>query len=57
MSKVILKIYDEIGIKLTQHEKLLNSDEIIRLVGIFAKFGVDKIRFTGGLTLRKFFHL
>lgn len=38
----------EEGVKLTQNEKLLNGSEIVRLVQMFVKFGVNKIRFTGG---------
>jgi len=42
-----------LGIKLTQNDKLLNADEIVSLAKLFAKFGVDKIRFTGGKNFLK----
>ena len=38
----------ENGVKLTNNEKLLTSNEIINLVKFFARKGVDKVRFTGG---------
>jgi len=38
----------EEGVKLTHNEKLLKGDEIVKLVKIFVKNGVNKIRFTGG---------
>jgi molybdenum cofactor biosynthesis protein A len=38
----------EEGVKLTQNNNLLTSDEIIRLIKLFSKLGVDKVRFTGG---------
>mgnify|MGYP003365338929 CR=1 FL=1 len=38
----------EEGVKLTPDEKLLTTDEIIRLAKIFASEGVHKIRLTGG---------
>ena len=37
----------EEGVQLTKKDNLLNSDEIIRLINLFAKLGVNKIRFTG----------
>jgi cyclic pyranopterin phosphate synthase len=36
------------GIELTPQEHLLTSEEILRLVRIFAAAGVSKVRFTGG---------
>ena len=50
----------EEGVPLTPNENLLTSEEIIRLVRVFASEGVDKIRFTGGEPLVCFpflFHL
>lgn len=42
------------GIKLTQKEKLLTTNEIIQLAKLFVKQGVNKIRLTGGEpTVRK----
>ena len=42
------------GIDLTENTKLLKTDELIRLVNIFSKAGVEKIRLTGGEpTIRK----
>lgn len=38
----------EEGVPLTPSEKLLTSDEIVHLATLFATFGVDKIRLTGG---------
>jgi molybdenum cofactor biosynthesis enzyme MoaA len=38
----------EEGVKLTQNEKLLTGSEIVTLVGMFARLGVNKVRFTGG---------
>lgn len=38
----------EEGVPLTKNDKLLTSDEIVRLINLFVKFGVNKIRFTGG---------
>lgn len=38
----------EEGVKLTANDKLLTSDEIIKLIKVFAKLGIDKVRFTGG---------
>ncbi|KAJ2884843.1 hypothetical protein H4R27_001807 [Coemansia aciculifera] len=38
----------EEGIDLTANEKLLTTDEIIRVARIFVQQGVDKIRLTGG---------
>ena len=38
----------EDGVDLTPHEKLLSSDEILRLSEVFVKEGVTKIRLTGG---------
>ncbi|VDM79924.1 unnamed protein product, partial [Strongylus vulgaris] len=38
----------EEGVALSPSKNLLQSDEIVRLVAIFAKHGVDKIRLTGG---------
>ncbi|XP_060856172.1 molybdenum cofactor biosynthesis protein 1 isoform X2 [Metopolophium dirhodum] len=36
------------GAKLSEQSKLLSNNEIVRLVSLFAKQGVDKIRITGG---------
>jgi len=36
------------GTKLSEQSKLLSNNEIVRLVSLFAKHGVDKIRITGG---------
>lgn len=38
----------EEGVPLTPSEKLLTSDEIVHLATLFATFGVNKIRLTGG---------
>jgi molybdenum cofactor biosynthesis enzyme MoaA len=38
----------EEGVKLTKNDKLLTSSEIVSLVNMFTKFGVTKVRFTGG---------
>ena len=38
----------EQGVKLTQNEKLLTSSEIVSLVRLFVRNGVNKVRFTGG---------
>ena len=38
----------EEGVKLTQSDKLLKGSEIVSLVNLFVKNGVNKIRFTGG---------
>jgi molybdenum cofactor biosynthesis enzyme MoaA len=38
----------EEGVPLTKKENLLKTDEIIKLVALFARLGVNKIRFTGG---------
>ncbi|KAK0410494.1 hypothetical protein QR680_005158 [Steinernema hermaphroditum] len=44
----------EEGVPLSPSEKLLSADEIVRLATLFAEFGVDKIRLTGGEpTVRK----
>lgn len=44
----------EEGVKLTPDEKLLTTDEIVRIARIFASEGVHKIRLTGGEpTVRK----
>lgn len=44
----------EEGVPLQPNEKLLTSDEIIRIASLFASNGVDKIRLTGGEpTIRK----
>ena len=37
----------EEGVQLSKKDNLLKSDEIIRLIGLFARLGVNKIRFTG----------
>lgn len=36
------------GIPLSKQSQLLTNNEIVRLVSLFAKQGVDKIRLTGG---------
>uniref|UniRef100_A0A914WCQ5 Molybdenum cofactor biosynthesis protein 1 n=1 Tax=Plectus sambesii TaxID=2011161 RepID=A0A914WCQ5_9BILA len=42
------------GVPLTPNEKILSSEEIVRLAGLFVRHGVDKIRLTGGEpTVRK----
>lgn len=42
------------GVKLTQKDKLLTTNEVIRLARLFVKQGVNKIRLTGGEpTVRK----
>ncbi|KAI8325355.1 molybdenum cofactor biosynthesis prote [Martensiomyces pterosporus] len=38
----------EEGIDLTENDKLLTTDEILRLARVFVEQGVDKIRLTGG---------
>jgi cyclic pyranopterin phosphate synthase len=38
----------EDGVVLSQNDKLLRSNEIIKIVEIFTSCGIDKIRFTGG---------
>eukprot|EP00794_Sanderia_malayensis_P017674 gene17674-19436_t len=38
----------ENGVELTSKEKLLSTDEIIKIAGLFVKEGVTKIRLTGG---------
>ncbi|XP_049272945.1 molybdenum cofactor biosynthesis protein 1 [Rhipicephalus sanguineus] len=38
----------EEGVPLTPKEKLLTADEIVQLASLFAAFGVNKIRLTGG---------
>lgn len=38
----------EEGVPLTPTQKLLSSDEIVRVAKTFVQQGVDKIRFTGG---------
>ena len=44
----------EKGVDLTNNSKLLKTDELLRLVNIFSKAGVKKIRLTGGEpTVRK----
>uniref|UniRef100_A0A1I8APS2 cyclic pyranopterin monophosphate synthase n=1 Tax=Steinernema glaseri TaxID=37863 RepID=A0A1I8APS2_9BILA len=44
----------EEGVPLSPSEQLLSADEIVRLATLFAEFGVDKIRLTGGEpTVRK----
>lgn len=42
------------GVKLTKNDKILTTDEIMRLARLFVKRGVKKIRLTGGEpTVRK----
>lgn len=36
------------GVKLTKNDKILTTDEIMRLARLFVKNGVKKIRLTGG---------
>jgi cyclic pyranopterin phosphate synthase len=44
----------EEGVQLTPNEKLLTTDELVRIVKVFSECGVSKIRFTGGEpTIRK----
>lgn len=44
----------ENGVELTPNKLLLTTEEIIKLSSIFIKFGVDKIKLTGGEpTIRK----
>lgn len=38
----------EEGVQLSQASKILTKEELIRLVRVFAKNGVTKVRFTGG---------
>lgn len=38
----------EQGVKLSANDKLLTGDEIVSLVRLFVKLGVNKVRFTGG---------
>ena len=45
----------EDGVDLTPSEQLLTTEEIIKLVKLFAEEGVDKIRFTGGEPTVKIF--
>ena len=41
----------EEGVQLSKKESLLKSDEIIRLVSLFSRLGVNKIRFTGNISV------
>lgn len=42
------------GTKLSERSELLTNNEMVRLVSLFVKEGVDKIRITGGEpTVRK----
>lgn len=44
----------EKGVDLTANQDLLTTEEIIQLAKLFVKYGVDKIRLTGGEpTVRK----
>ncbi len=36
------------GIKLTHDDELLSTEEIVRLLKLFAKAGINRVRFTGG---------
>lgn len=36
------------GVQLVPHDDVLRNEEFVRLIGIFLKMGVKKIRFTGG---------
>ena len=38
----------EDGVKLTPNQKLLSTEEILKLAKLFVSEGVDKIRLTGG---------
>ena len=38
----------EEGVPLTARSRLLTTDEVVRLAGLFAAAGVTKIRLTGG---------
>lgn len=42
------------GTKLSEQSKILTNNELMRLVSLFVKEGIDKIRITGGEpTVRK----
>ncbi|KAJ8921527.1 hypothetical protein NQ315_003145 [Exocentrus adspersus] len=42
------------GVKLTKHQNLLTTDEILKIANLFVRSGVNKIRLTGGEpTVRK----
>lgn len=45
----------EEGVELSKKEEILKSDEIIQLVKLFAKHGVNKIRLTGKVALISLF--
>lgn len=36
------------GVEWLNHDKILRYEELIRIIGAFAKLGVDKVRITGG---------
>ena len=38
----------EEGIPLIRHEEILSYEEILRIVRVFAKQGISKVRLTGG---------
>src|SRR4051812_36175035 len=38
----------EEGVELTPNDKLLNREELSKIVGLFVRAGVNKIRLTGG---------
>ncbi len=36
------------GVEFLPHDEVLRIEEFVRLIGVFARFGVRKVRFTGG---------
>ncbi len=36
------------GVKLLEHDQVLRNEEFLRIIGIFSRMGINKIRFTGG---------
>ena len=36
------------GVEWLEHDKILRYEELLRIIGAFAKLGVDKVRITGG---------
>lgn len=38
----------EEGVELTPNDELLTTDEVERVIKIFARAGVEKVRLTGG---------
>lgn len=48
----------EEGLPMLRHDQLLSYEELLRLIGIFARLGIHKLRLTGGEPLvRKDLHL